>query len=198
VLALVEVRGGQRDLEEAMAACERQGWPVQEAGERGQGLTDGVLRPRDGARVLLVEVRLYGSAWRAERGAVWRVRRLAREARLEMYVRRAELADRDRELLPEWRVHTTAHRPAPPLVRPVPRRTLLAYRWARARARAAERLGLRDTGAVVTGTPSEAWRLARLPLSPGRHGPRAWTSGRWTAGRGPERCCGVRRTGNGA
>ncbi|WP_367123768.1 NnrS multi-domain protein [Streptomyces phytohabitans] len=172
VLALVEVRGGERGRDDAKSACEARGWRVVDAYERGTGATAGVLTPEPGAWLLSVEIGLYGAVRRAERGAAWRVQRLARTASLEMYVRRAELLHADRELLPVWHAHTTAHRPAPP-PRPAARAEVWAYRLARLRARELERWGRRDAGVLTTGTPSEARRLARAPRdaqSPGRAG----------------------------
>ncbi|MGW7354098.1 NnrS multi-domain protein [Streptomyces sp. NPDC054784] len=171
MLALVEVRGGERGRDDAKSACEARGWRVVDAYERGTGATAGVLTPEPGAWLLSVEIGLYGAVRRAERGAAWRVQRLARTASLEMYVRRAELLHADRELLPVWHAHTTAHRPAPP-PRPAARAAVWAYRLARLRARELERLRRFHVGVLVSGTPSEARRLARMPHanSPRREG----------------------------
>ncbi|MCT2590875.1 NnrS multi-domain protein [Streptomyces sp. N2-109] len=163
VLALVEVRGGDREWAEAKAAFEARGWPVTEEFGRGEGASAGVLRPRPGCLLLRVEVRLFGAVHRAERGAAWRVQRLARRVGVEMYVRRAQLLHRDRELLPGWYAHSTDHRP-PVLRRPAASGAgAWAYRWARAVARSVEGMGRHDVGVVLTGTPSEARRLARMP-----------------------------------
>ncbi|AXK32859.1 NnrS multi-domain protein [Streptomyces armeniacus] len=162
VLVLIEVRGGERDRETAKSACETRGWRVVDEYGRGEAASAGVLTAAPDARLLSVEVGLYGAARRAERGAAWRVRRLARAYSVEMYVRRAELLRRDRELLPDWYAHTTAHRPDVP-VRPAAPPAVRAYGWARFRARCRERLGRYDAGVLVAGTPSEARRLARMP-----------------------------------
>ncbi|MCT7354268.1 hypothetical protein N4P33_19235 [Streptomyces sp. 15-116A] len=168
VLALVEVRGGQRDWERAEREFEQRGWPVVESVVRGEGLSAGVLTPDTGARLYTVEVHLFGAHnRRTGRAAAWRVQRLAKTARIEMYVRRCDVLDTDREQLTEWRSHTVAHRP--PLRLPPGSgglRVKLARRWALARARLAERRGRHDTdaGSYVTGTASEARRLARMAL----------------------------------
>ncbi|KUJ64490.1 hypothetical protein ACZ90_58080 [Streptomyces albus subsp. albus] len=151
VLALVEVRGGARDWAEAEEVFGAHGWPVIEHFPRGEGLTEGALAVDPAVRMYRVEVRLLGAVRRAETGAVWRLSQAAKGARLEMYVRRAERLDRDRELLPVWRVHTTAHRSAP-------LRRLRRY---------AMRRGRYDTGAMVLGSPREAIRLSRTGLPDG-------------------------------
>lgn len=176
VLVLVEVRGEQRDWDEAERAFEQQGWPVVTAFARGEGASRGVLSEADPARLYSVEVRFFGARnRRTERAASWRVERLARAAGLEMYARRCESVDRDREQLTGWRAHTVAHRP-PRAPVPRPRTSMEGLRNAAvlARARFSERRGHHDTGMVVTGTASEAHAalphgLARRFRSEGCH-----------------------------
>ncbi|MGW8351880.1 NnrS multi-domain protein [Streptomyces wedmorensis] len=184
VLVLVEVRGEQRDWDEAERVFDQQGWPVVTAFARGEGPSRGVLREAASARLYSVEVRFFGARnRRTERAAAWRVERLARAAGLEMYARRCELVDRDREQLTGWRAHTVAHRPPR---RPDPRTLTPMARLRRAtvvsRARVSERRGYRDTGMVVTGTASEARRLSRMDL-PGGSAPGAATDVRPVYGR---------------
>lgn len=169
VLALVEVRGRERDWEQAEREFEQRGWPLVDSSVRGEGISAGVLRPDPGARLFVVEVRLFGARnRRTERAAAWRVERLAKAARLEMHVRRCELVERDRELLTEWLVHTVAHRPArTPAPRPLTVAGRLHRRLTLARARYTERRGHHDTGMLVTGTASEARRLSRMTLPGG-------------------------------
>ncbi|MFC8824686.1 NnrS multi-domain protein [Streptomyces sp. NPDC057137] len=177
VLALVEVRGRERDWEQAEREFEQRGWPLVDGSVRGEGISAGVLRPDPASRLYVVEVRLFGARnRRTERAAVWRVERLAKAARLEMHVRRCELVERDRELLTEWLVHTVAHRPARrpahrPAGGPPPRPLTVAGRLRRQlaleRARYTERRGRHDTGMLVTGTASEARRLSRMTLPGG-------------------------------
>ncbi|MFI0982770.1 NnrS multi-domain protein [Streptomyces sp. NPDC021093] len=174
VLVLVEVRGEQRDWDEAERVFDHKGWPVVTAFARGEGASRGVLSEADPARLYSVEVRFFGARnRRTERAATWRVERLARTAGLEMYARRCELVDRDREQLTGWRAHTVAHRP-PRAPVPRPRTSMEALRNAAVlvRARTSERRGYHDTGMVVTGTASEARRLSRMDL-PGGSAPRA-------------------------
>ncbi|MCJ1679999.1 NnrS multi-domain protein [Streptomyces sp. APSN-46.1] len=155
VLALVEVRGEPRDFEQARAEFAQLGWPVVDEFGRGEGPSAGVLTADPRSRLFCVEVRFFGARnQRTERAAGWRVRRLAKTAVLEMYVRRTELVDADREQLEEYRSHTVAHRPDP-------------RRAGGARARAAEGSGKYDTGSIALGTPSEARRLARMGLPGG-------------------------------
>ncbi|QIQ02622.1 hypothetical protein [Streptomyces liangshanensis] len=165
VLALIEVRGGSRDWAEAESVFEAHGWPVVGHEPRGQGASAGILSADAAARVYRVEIRLYGAARRAERGATWQVRNAARAAQLEMYVRRADRLDRDSEMLTEWLAYSTAHR---------------AGRLARV-ARRLARMGVFDAGTQVTGGPGEAFRLARAGLDGGS--PRAVAvrpmDGRW-------------------
>ncbi|MFD3521178.1 NnrS multi-domain protein [Streptomyces sp. NPDC058653] len=169
VLALVEVRGQQRDWDQAEREFESRGWPLVDSSVRGEGMSAGVLRPDPGSRLYVVEVRLFGARnRRTGRAAAWRVERLAKAARLEMHVRRCEPVERDREVLTEWLVHTVAHRPAPgpaPRALTVPGR--LRHRFALARARYGERRGHFDTGMLVTGTASEARRVSRMTLPGG-------------------------------
>ncbi|MET9551757.1 NnrS multi-domain protein [Streptomyces sp. NPDC006645] len=173
MLALVEVRGRERDWEQAEREFEQRGWPLVDRSVRGEGISAGVLRPDPGSRLFVVEVRLFGARnRRTERAAAWRVERLAKAARLEMHVRRCELVERDRELLTEWLVHTVAHRPArAPAAGPAPRPLTVTGRLRRqlalARARYTERRGHHDTGTLVTGTASEARRLSRMTLPGG-------------------------------
>ncbi|MFJ6738081.1 NnrS multi-domain protein [Streptomyces sp. NPDC091279] len=174
VLVLVEVRGEQRDWDEAELLFDRQGWPVVTAFARGEGASRGVLSEAEPARLYSVEVRFFGARnRRTERAATWRVERLARVAGLEMYARRCEVVDRDREELTGWRVHTVAHRP-PRAPVPRPRTSMEGLRNAAvlARARTSVRRGYHDTGMVVTGTASEARRLSRMDL-PGGSAPGA-------------------------
>ncbi|MFE1825178.1 hypothetical protein [Streptomyces yangpuensis] len=196
VLVLVEVRGEQRDWDEAERVFDRQGWPVVTAFASGEDPSRGVLREAASARLYSVEVRFFGARnRRTERAAAWRVERPARAAGLEMCARCCELVDRDREQLTGWRAHTVAHRPPrgpdPRTLRPMAR---LRRAAAVSRARVSERRGHRDTGMVVTGTASEARRLSRMDLSgvplPGLRP----TCGRSTAGSEVTSCRVVRRT----
>jgi hypothetical protein len=168
-LALVEVRGGQRDWEKAEHEFTQRGWPIVTSFARGEGLSEGVLTPDGDSRLYGVEVHLFGARNnRTERAAAWRVQRLAQTAKIEMYVRRCDLLDRDREQLTEWRAHTVAHRPPrrPPL-RALDPAARLRRIWAFLRTRVAERRGHHDTGTYVTGTASEARRLARMGMPTG-------------------------------
>ncbi|MEN8653394.1 NnrS multi-domain protein [Streptomyces sp. 21So2-11] len=172
MLALVEVRGEQRDQDQAEQEFERRGWPVVTSFPRGEGASAGVLSADPVSRLYCVEVRLFGARnRRTGRAAVWRVQRLAKASRLEMYVRRCDVMDRDREQLTEWQAHTIAYRPP---LRPVPRpmtiSARLRRRWMMARARYTERRGHHDAGSLVTGTASEARRLARISMPEGAPG----------------------------
>ncbi|MFB7438969.1 NnrS multi-domain protein [Streptomyces mirabilis] len=168
-LAVVEVRGEERDWEQAEGEFQQRGWPVITSSARGEAMSAGVLRRDPASRLYCVEVRLFGAHnKRTEHAAAWRVQRLAHTSLLEMYVRRCDLIDRDRELLTEWRVHTTGHRPPlRPVPHPVGVRARMRRRWALLWARFSERRGCHDTGTVVTGTASEARRLARMSLPAG-------------------------------
>lgn len=184
VLVLVEVRGEQRDWDEAERAFGERDWPVVASFARGEGASRGVLRDDTPARMYSVEVRFFGARnRRTERAAAWHVERLARVKRLEMYPRRRDLIHRDREQLTLWRTHTVAHRP--PRV-PEPRPLTLMARLRRAgvvaHARFTERRGYHDTGTVVTGTASEARRLSRMEL-PGGSAPGLATDVRPSSGR---------------
>ncbi|MER7830347.1 NnrS multi-domain protein [Streptomyces sp. NPDC095602] len=167
VLTLVEVRGPERDHDEARQWFEQRGWPVLDSWPCGEGPTAGVLRTRADSVVFLVEVRFFGARnGRTGQAAAWRVEGLARTAKLQMYVRRTELVDPDRELLPHWRVVTVRHRPTPPRV-PRTRAAVVRFRWLALRTRVMESAGRYDTGEFASGTPSEARRLARTALEPG-------------------------------
>ncbi len=174
VLVLVEVRGEQRDWDEAERAFDQQGWPVVAAFARGEGASQGVLSADASARLYSVEVRFFGARnRRTEQAAEWWVQRLARRTRLEMYARRCEPVDRDREQLTGWRAHTVAHRPPRvPDPRPLTPMARLRRSTAMARARLSEGSGRHDTGTLVRGTASEALRLSRMDL-PGGSAPEA-------------------------
>ncbi|MEV3992568.1 NnrS multi-domain protein [Streptomyces sp. NPDC049837] len=185
VLALVEVRGPSRDQDEAAECFGQRGWPVLGRWPCGEGPTAGVLRARADSSVFLVEVRFFGARnARTGQAAAWRVEALARAVKLEMYVRRTELVNRDREHLPHWRVLTTGHRPVLPAA-PRPREEVAAFRKRRNRVRVRESGGRYDTGEFASGTPSEARRLARVGLEPGspdrRHVDARAKDGRWRA-----------------
>ncbi|MER8001583.1 NnrS multi-domain protein [Streptomyces sp. NPDC095613] len=166
VLALVEVRGGDRDWAEAEQVFEAHGWLVLDHSPPGGASGPGAaLRPDPAARLYRIEVRLYGSARRAERGAAWHVRRAARAAQLEMYVRRADRLERDVDLLPEWLAHSAPRRTARPPGSPA--RGPLVTRVRRRLGRWAARTGAYDAGTMVSGAPLEALRLARADLPGG-------------------------------
>lgn len=184
VLVLIEVRGGQRDWERAEGEFEGQGWPVVGSFDRGDGASAGVLRADSASRLFSVEVRFFGARnRRTGLAAGWRVERLARMTGLEMYARRCEPMDRDREHLTTWQEHTLAHRP-PRVPVPAQRTPLVRLRRAAvlAGARYAERRGHHDTGTVVTGTASEARRLSRMDR-PSRSAPEPVTDVRSPSGR---------------
>ncbi|MFD4242238.1 NnrS multi-domain protein [Streptomyces sp. NPDC058525] len=184
VLVLIEVRGGQRDWDRAEGEFEGQGWSVVSSFARGDGASVGVLRADSSSRLFSVEVRFFGARnRRTGRAAGWRVESLARATGLEMYARRCEPMDRDREQLTTWQAHTLAHRP--PRV-PVPGQRTPLGRLRRAAvlagARFAESRGHHDTGMVVTGTASEARRLSRMDRLSGS-APEAVTDVRSPSGR---------------
>ncbi|WP_240646989.1 NnrS multi-domain protein [Streptomyces globisporus] len=153
---------------------DQRGWPVVTAFARGEGPSRGVLREAASARLYSVEVRFFGARnRRTELAAGWRVEQLARAVGLEMYARRCELVDRDREQLTGWRVHTVDHRPPrAPAPGPLTRMERLRRAVVVSRARISEGCGYNDTGMVVTGTASEARRLSRMNL-PGGSAPGA-------------------------
>lgn len=154
VLTLIEVRGGERDWAEAERCFEEHGWPVIGHHPSGEGLSRGVLERDPATRVYEVEVRLFGSPRGCDRGAVMRVRKAVRAARLEAYVLRAEPLVRDREMLTDWRAYSTRHRPTS------------RHSWWRRRAfRFAVRLGRYDAGVRLTGSPRQALRLARADVA---------------------------------
>ncbi|MFI6850384.1 hypothetical protein OG535_30080 [Kitasatospora sp. NBC_00085] len=156
VLALVEVRGGERDWAEAEQVFERHGWPVIGHHPCGDGPLQGVLEPDPASRVYEVEVRLPGSLHNCEWGATRRAQKALRRARLEAYVRRAEPLVRDREMLTEWQVYDVS---SPSIAR--------FARLRQAARRSASRLGRYDTGVRVIGTQGEALGLARMPSASG-------------------------------
>lgn len=137
VQALIEVRGGERDWQEAERVFEEHGWPV--IGHEPDA-DDPATR-----RMYSVEVRLYGAASRAAVGAAWRVEQAAKAARVEMYTRRAKLMARDLRSYPAWWVFSTAGRQLP----------------MRRGGRLGVTAGLRDTGVLVVGLPRAALRMAR-------------------------------------
>lgn len=171
VLVLVEVRGEQRDWDEAERVFDQQGWPVVTAFARGEGASRGVLSEADPARLYSVEVRFFGARnRRTELAATWRVEWLARAAGLEMYARRCELVDRDREQLTGWRAHTVvAHRP-PRAPVPRPRTSMEGLHNAAVLARAPRRGVATTTRAwwsrVRCRKPagSPAWTCPAVPL----------------------------------
>jgi len=156
VAALVEVRGGVRDWEEAERRFEAHGWPVRGHHPRGVGPTRGVLDDDPGSRVYDVEVRLPGASRGCEAGAAYRLAKALKAARIEAYVLRVEAIVRDREVSSRWQVYSTVHRSG----RSMPR-------WRRRASRWGERLHFHDTGTQVFGGPRQALRLARAHPSHG-------------------------------
>lgn len=145
VLALVEVAGGERDWREAEQVFEAEGWPVIEHFPSGAGPTAGVLDPDPSSRIYRIEVRIYGSTYRAATGAAWQVEKIARAARVHMQVRRADLIEKNPKQVFDWRI--------------VPTQAVRSPRSALAQMRFA--LGTQDNGTHVSGQPREALRLAR-------------------------------------
>ncbi|NUK83684.1 hypothetical protein [Streptomyces lunaelactis] len=171
VWTLVEVRGGPGEWRGAEEAWNREEWDFTDEGLRGAGWTAGVLTEDPLSRIYAVEVRVGGAAPRAEREAEWAVARLADVSAIEMYPRMPVRWDRDRELLPRWRVLTTDHRPPEADEEPS---TWLARRqrqWRRRAVRLTEWTGRYDTGETVLGSAEEALALARTGW-PHRDAPR--------------------------
>lgn len=150
VRVFVEVRGGPDDWQEARDRFGQQGWPVRAEHPAGQGPLAAAVDPDPESRVFHLEVRLFGIARGSDRGAAERVRKVARAARLEAYVLRAEHLSRDREVRTWWRVIDARRR-----------RRARRSPWRRYTAGWELTLGRYDTGGIVTGTPRQALRLAR-------------------------------------
>ncbi|MDX3353270.1 hypothetical protein PV703_08035 [Streptomyces sp. ME01-24h] len=99
VRLLVEAVDQPDELALAQGLMEARGWAVRRAGREDAPATAG------GGRVaLVVEVRLSGSRWRAERAACGAVERLARTHQLGVWVRDAALLLRPDEPRTEYRV----------------------------------------------------------------------------------------------
>ncbi|MEW1786930.1 hypothetical protein AB0391_09580 [Streptomyces albidoflavus] len=113
VRVFVEVRGGEADWELAGERFAAHGWPVREAAPAGEGPLGEAVEARPDSRVYEIEVRLPGIAKGADLGAARRVAKALRAARVEGYVRRADVLHRDRERLPYWRAVDTSARPRP-------------------------------------------------------------------------------------
>lgn len=150
VRVFVEVRGGQDDWQEAEDRFARHGWPVRAHHPAGQGPLGAAVAADPDSRVYEIEVRLFGIAEGCDRGAAERVRKVARAARLEAYVLRAEHMHRDRETRSRWRVIDAERR-----------RRALRSPWRRHVAAWALTRGSYDVGGIVTGTARQALRLAR-------------------------------------
>ncbi|MFD7500721.1 hypothetical protein [Streptomyces sp. NPDC059850] len=150
VRVFVEVRGGQDDWQEAEDRFTRHGWPVRTHRPAGQGPLGAGVEPGPDARVYEIEVRLFGVARGSDLGAAERVRKVARAARLEAYVLRAEHIHRDRETRSRWRVIDARRR-----------RAALRSPWRRHVAGWSLARGSYDAGGIVTGTARQALRLAR-------------------------------------
>ncbi|MEU4149288.1 hypothetical protein [Streptomyces sp. NPDC026659] len=150
VRVFVEVRGGQDDWQEAEERFARHGWPVRGHHPAGQGPLGDAVTAAANSRVYEIEVRLFGIARGCDQGAADRVRKVARAARLEMYVLHAGHVHRDRETRSRWRVVDASGRRS---ARRSPWRRHFAG-WSLAR-------GAHDIGGIVTGTARQALRLAR-------------------------------------
>ncbi|MGW0185501.1 hypothetical protein ACWDV7_07100 [Streptomyces sp. NPDC003362] len=150
VRVFVEVRGGEDDWQEAEDRFARHDWPVRSHHPAGQGPLGNAVEPDPGSRVYQIEVRLFGIARGCDRGAAERVRKMARAARLEAYVLRAEHLHRDRETRSAWRVIDARRR-----------RLALRSSWRRHFAGWALTRGSYDAGGMVTGPAGQALRLAR-------------------------------------
>jgi hypothetical protein len=150
VRVFVEVRGGQDDWQEAEDRFARHGWPVRAHHPAGQGPLGDAVDPDPDARVYEIEVHLFGIAHGCDKGAAARVRKMARAARLEAYVLRADPVHRDRETRSTWRVIDARRR-----------RGALRSAWRSRFAGWALARGSYDAGGIVTGPAGQALRLAR-------------------------------------
>ncbi|WP_254874512.1 MULTISPECIES: hypothetical protein [Streptomyces] len=150
VRAFVEVRGGAADWELAGERFAAHGWPVRDSAPAGEGPLGDAVEARPDSRVYEIEVRLPGIAKGADLGAARRVAKALRAARVEGYVRRADVLHRDRERLPYWRAVDTSARPRP--ATSSFSRRLYSARIVRGRM---------DRGTVVHAEAQQALRLAR-------------------------------------
>ncbi|MFD4376249.1 hypothetical protein [Streptomyces sp. NPDC058486] len=158
--ALVELRGlrGEHELfEEALAA---RGWPVLDRqGRDPLPLVERRVR-------YLIEARFPGSRLNAVSGARQRIELIADACGLDLQVQAVECVERDPRDLPHWFAYEPPRLPAE------------AGAAARVRGRlarwAAENLGTRDTGRLITArTPQAARWLAARPLPGARARPEA-------------------------
>lgn len=150
VRAFVGVRGGEADWELAGERFAAHGWPVRDSAPAGAGPLGDAVEARPESRVYEIEVRLPGIAKGADLGAARRVAKALRAARLEGYVRRAEVLHRDRERPSYWRAVDTSARPRPA-------GSALAHTWYRVRLG----LGLADREALLHAESAQALWLAR-------------------------------------
>ncbi|WP_328489492.1 hypothetical protein [Streptomyces zaomyceticus] len=182
---LVEVRGGPTAWAAAEEVWAGHSWVYSDEGTRGTGLTSELDLDSE-CKVFRVEVRVPGASLRAENEAEWQITRLAKAHVIEMYPRKQVALDRDREMPPRWRVHTTDHRPAESTTEPASRRERWVQPWRQAVTKWLERLGRYDTGEIVSGTEADARALARLGREPGEE-PRTNVDVRPLDGRGGSR-----------
>ncbi|MER6344029.1 hypothetical protein ACWC10_14220 [Streptomyces sp. NPDC001595] len=172
VRVFVEVRGGPHDWQEAEERFAAHGWPVRAHHPSGEGPLGAALEPDPGSRVYEIEVRLFGIAKGCDRGAADRVRKVARGARLEAYVRRADPLARDRQMYPHWRTVSTLHRLGHQVRsgggseggsggRGEGRVQGRRPAWRRHLIQRITHLGGYDRDGYISGTPRQALRLAR-------------------------------------
>ncbi|WP_431968935.1 hypothetical protein [Actinacidiphila sp. bgisy160] len=159
VRLLVEAVDQPDELALVQGLMEERGWAVRRAGREDAPATAG------GGRVaLIVEVRLNGSRWRAEKAACGAVERLARTRQLGLWVRDAALLLRPDDPRTEYRV---IRRPGAG----ASRRDRLARWWAACGGRGAHRLLRLPDGVTREAVERE---LAERPLGGGTFTPGAY------------------------
>ncbi|MGK5636813.1 hypothetical protein ACSNOK_00580 [Streptomyces sp. URMC 126] len=138
-VALIELRGTGCEHEEFERALTDQGWKIL---ERRGALPSGVA---EGHSWYVIEVRFPGSRINAVRGARERIEALSDKLVLELNVGVVDRVDRDPVNRPHWSAYERPN--VHPLTTSLPWRRRLADRW---RLWQAEKLGVRDTGRLIT------------------------------------------------
>ncbi|MFI1828340.1 hypothetical protein ACH41E_18100 [Streptomyces sp. NPDC020412] len=173
---MIELQGGPPQWDKARQGMQELDWTCYELSSKERRT---VRRAFDAdvefSEFWWVKVPVTGSSWRAEREASWQITELSRSAQAVVYGRLFRCDEIDRDIEPEWQVHSTGHQTEDAAVPGIQRRWRTVRRWC------ATRTGLLDVRVRIHADKDAALHLARHLRT---DGPRADVGVRPLDGRG--------------